>query len=436
MVKRFGIIGVVAVLLWGAVSCADKYEVSYSEREQLSLDAWVAKHINTPTERAVRLDNGMWVEITDLGNTDEIATRDTSLWVKYNFTVRDLGGNVSFSRLEDVARWQGTYTRYTHYVPDYIFCGDYNSNLLEGTYYIMRNTLKDVAGNDVNLHVGTKGTIYMPSSLAYGAYGTSNDAGYGGQFSLDGNIPAILDFEITYITKDPVKTEEAEVDAYIAGDDSWQLVSDTLKYLYVDKRYRLPEGEEAYKGDSILQDSTVKIWYVGRFLDGFVFDTNIDSVKRRVYGEVLTEGEAMEFTPPTGDESVSIDSSTGTASGSSFINAWNYTIPTLLQGQWARIICTSAYGYEGYGQYRNGSTSTSGSSSDYFYYDYYNWYNNPYTSYYSGYYNSYYNSYYDYYNYYNYYNTSTSTDESESTTTVYTEIQSYTPLIFEIHIEE
>lgn len=426
----FGIRHAALTVLTAAVvaACADKDSGTDIDYEQLSLDAWVAKHINATSERAIRQDNGMWLEITDAGQTDDIATKDTILWVKYNFTVRDLIGNIAFSRLEDIARWQGTFTRYTHYVPDYIYCGDYNSNLLEGTYYMMRNTMKDASGNDVNIHIGTKGTIYLPSTLAYGTVGTSNDAGYGGQYSLDGSIPTILDFEIVDITKDPVKTEEAEVDAFIAGDASWKPVSDTLTYLYVDKTFRLPEGETAYQGDSILVDTTVNIWYVGKFLDGFVFDTNIDSVKLRVYGEVASTGEALEFTynDPESTTSSSSDES-------SYINMWNYAIPTLLQGQWARIIGTSYYGYGSYGQYRNGSSSTT-SSSDY-YYNYYNLYNNYYTSYYNSYYNSYYGSYYDYYNYYNYLYGSTS-DTTESTTSIYTEIQSYTPLLFEIYIEE
>lgn len=434
--KRFSAIRCLAaavLLAAGATACADRDNGVDVDYERLSLDAWVTKHINAGGERAVRQDNGMWLEIADKGNVDGIATKDTSVWVKYNLTVRDLAGNVAFTRNADIARWQGTFTRYTHYVPDYIFCGEYNSNLLEGTYYMMRNTMRGLSGDGVNMHVGTKGTIYMPSSLAYGAVGTSNDAGYGGQYSLDGSVPSILDFEIVDITKDPVKTEEAEVDAYIAGDASWKPVNDTLKYLFVDKRFRLPEGQDVYKGDSILKDTTVKIWYVGKFLDGFVFDTNIDSVKRRVYGEVTSTGEALEFTyKDPKDKEENNDSE-----GSSYINAWNYTIPALLQGQWARIISTSAYGYEGYGKYRNGSATTSGGTSDY-YYDYYNWYNNPYTSYYNGYYNGYYNNYYDYYNYYNQYDYYSGTPDatSDATTSVSTEIQSYTPLLFEIYIEE
>ncbi|OKZ01628.1 MAG: hypothetical protein BHV65_05455 [Alistipes sp. 58_9_plus] len=95
--------------------------------------------------------------------------------------------------------------------------------------------------------------------------------------------------------------------------------------------------------------------------------------------------------------------------------------------------------------WRYGCGGNAGSSNYYNpYYDYYNYYN-YYNSYYgNSYYNNYYNNYYyDYYynNYYNsyYYNNylygnSTSTDETEVVTV--TEIQPYTPLIWQVYVEE
>lgn len=421
------------VVAAGISSCAETVEIDLEVKEQQSLDAWVAKHVNKNGTRAVRQDNGLWIEINDYGDTESLATNDTVTWVKYNFTMRDMTGNIIFSRYEDVAKWQGTYTKHTHYVPDYIFCGEYAANLLEGTHYMMRNTLTNHDGTKFNMHAGTKGTIYIPSSLAYGATGTSNDAGYGGQYSLNGSVPSIIDFEIVHVTKDPVKDEENEVDKFIAATGNWKPVNDTLDYLYVDKKFRLPEGEEAYKGDSIKIDSTVNIWYVGKFLDGFVFDTNIDSIKRRAYGEVQSVGEALEFTVKENGDSADESGD----DGSGYISAWNYTIPHLLKGQWARIVATSFYCYGSSGQYRNGSATTT-NSSDYYYMNMYNnYYSSYYNSMYGGYYgNSYYDDYYSYYMYQEMMNAQQNIGENVQTTTVTTEIQSYTPLYFEIYIEE
>ena len=432
---RYALMSLVAAA--GLISCAEIVEIDMDEKEQQSLDAWVAKHVNNKGTRAVRQSNGLWVEIADYGDTKSMATNDTVTWVKYNFTMRDMTGNVVFTRYEDIAKWQGTYTKHTHYVPDYIFCGEYPANLLEGTHYVMRNTLTNHDNTKFNMHAGTKGTLYIPSSLAHGATGTSNDAGYGGQYSLNGSVPSIIDFEIVHVTKDPVKDEEKEVADFIASTGNWKPVNDTLDYLYVDKKFRLPEGEEAYKGDSIKIDSTVKIWYVGKFLDGFVFDTNIDSIKRRAFGKIESVGEALEFTAK--EQGKSTDESGD--DNSSYIKAWNYTIPHLLKGQWARIVATSFYCYGGTGQYRNGSATTT-NSMDYYYM---NMYNNYYSSYYNMMYGGYGGGYgygYDPYDYMGYYmqqemlNAQENMGENVSTTTVTTEIQSYTPLYFEVYIEE
>lgn len=432
---RYALMSLVAAA--GLISCAEIVEIDMDEKEQQSLDAWIAKHVNNKGTRAVRQSNGLWVEIADYGDTKSMATNDTVTWVKYNFTMRDMTGNVVFTRYEDIAKWQGTYTKHTHYVPDYIFCGEYPANLLEGTHYVMRNTLTNHDNTKFNMHAGTKGTLYIPSSLAHGATGTSNDAGYGGQYSLNGSVPSIIDFEIVHVTKDPVKDEEKEVADFIASTGNWKPVNDTLDYLYVDKKFRLPEGEEAYKGDSIKIDSTVKIWYVGKFLDGFVFDTNIDSIKRRAFGKIESIGEALEFTAK--EQGKSTDESGD--DNSSYIKAWNYTIPHLLKGQWARIVATSFYCYGGTGQYRNGSATTT-NSMDYYYM---NMYNNYYSSYYNMMYGGYGGGYgygYDPYDYMGYYmqqemlNAQENMGENVSTTTVTTEIQSYTPLYFEVYIEE
>ena len=432
---RYALMSLVAAA--GLISCAEIVEIDMDEKEQQSLDAWIAKHVNNKGTRAVRQSNGLWGEIADYGDTKSMATNDTVTWVKYNFTMRDMTGNVVFTRYEDIAKWQGTYTKHTHYVPDYIFCGEYPANLLEGTHYVMRNTLTNHDNTKFNMHAGTKGTLYIPSSLAHGATGTSNDAGYGGQYSLNGSVPSIIDFEIVHVTKDPVKDEEKEVADFIASTGNWKPVNDTLDYLYVDKKFRLPEGEEAYKGDSIKIDSTVKIWYVGKFLDGFVFDTNIDSIKRRAFGKIESVGEALEFTAK--EQGKSTDESGD--DNSSYIKAWNYTIPHLLKGQWARIVATSFYCYGGTGQYRNGSATTT-NSMDYYYM---NMYNNYYSSYYNMMYGGYGGGYgygYDPYDYMGYYmqqemlNAQENMGENVSTTTVTTEIQSYTPLYFEVYIEE
>lgn len=283
------------------------------------------------------------------------------------------------------------------------------------------------------------------------------------------------------------RAEGDDAEEKVVYDDLWHLAVDSIAGLYINYKYTPKKGLDfdclrsdtlLYSGqtgytrgklygtksleqinkeidDALLErfgdgldpadaepmDSTdvAKIWYVARLLDGFVVDTNIPEIKKIVYPEADVddddEEEAYEFTTDQGND---------TSSTSNRVDAWRYGFPQLKLGAWNVILSVSsnAYGATGVA----GTTTTSSGSSNYYnpYYDYYNYYN-YYNSYYgNSYYNNYYNNYYyDYYynNYYNsyYYNNylygnSTSTDETEVVTV--TEIQPYTPLIWQVYVEE
>ena len=273
----------------------------------------------------------------------------------------------------------------------------------------------------------------------------------------------IYDKEENPMPKDPLKDANHP---YRADSRRWVSACDTVAQLYVNHRYDptkedgdcfdFPEPYDVgyapyddpqldrkiaraladrfhkttpYKGaadlhaDSVGLDGSAKIWYIGRFLDGFIFDTNIDEVKELIYGEGYTSGDALSYTPSDGG----------------LIQAFYYVIPHIQYGQWASLLTISTQAYGSSGKTGNTSTTTTGGSSMSSYYDYLNYlnyvnsyYNGYYGGYYGGYYNNYYGGYYGgYYNNYYYDDTSTST----TTTTVSTEIPSFAPLIFQFYVE-
>ncbi len=198
-------------------------------------------------------------------------------------------------------------------------------------------------------------------------------------------------------------------------------------------------GDGLDPADAEPMDSTdvAKVWYVARLLDGFVVDTNIPEIKKIVYPEEEIdedeeEGEAYEFNTDSNDSSSSTNNT---------VDAWKYGMPQLKLGAWNAILTVSSNAYGATGV--TGTTTSSSNGSNYYnyYYDYYNYYN-YYNSYYgNSYYNNYYNNYYyDYYynNYYNsyYYNNygNSSTEESEIITV--SEVLPYTPLLWQIYVEE
>ena len=192
---------------------------------------------------------------------------------------------------------------------------------------------------------------------------------------------------------------------------------------------RFGEGiskDKVLEADSLKAHSTAKIWYIGRFLDGFIFDTNIDEVKQIIYGEVASEGEALTF-------------QTADPTENKYILAWNYSLPTLRYGQWAAILSSSTYAYGIKGKVGSHTTSSSVDSSAIdmaSYYNMMNYMNNYYGNGYGGMYNNGYYGYNPYYYGYNYgYNPYPSAGTVTTTTTTSAEIPAYAPLLFQVFVE-
>ncbi len=334
---------------------------------------------------------------------------------------------------------------------------------------------------------GSKVRLYLPSTIAYGESGSSTQGGYEGQYVLDASRPLVLDVEVLGAIKNPSEKELEMVSDYIKHTDHWKQAEKPedekkdedkdlkLKGLYYshnfnpqsdnidDYRYIQPhlEGsynpytdnkkyamgnmteinrkineillnrfgtglEESKRNDTTLvtEEGQANIWYVLRFLDGFVVDTNIAEIRTLVFDEKEPDCEVFNYSP-TDDK----DKEQGERKA---IGAWYYCIPKMYHGAYGQILTTSGYAYGAAGLSGTTTTETSSSSST-SYYNAMNYYN-----YYNSYYNSYYNPYYNYYDYNYYgYNYDYSTTEEETTTkiTISTEILPYTPLIFTIYVE-
>ena len=489
-----------AVLALPLLSCADPQDESFEGAEARSLHEWI--RINRPelTDN-YQADGGYYVDVLSLGDTQGPAVADTVCWVKFEFTGRDLAGNVCLTRNEMTARQLGTFTRYTHYVPFFKYCGTTSGALLDGVHLALRNeltlgeeyALQNGLPDTFQVHDGTELMLYMPSSVI-GTGGVGGSGGYEGQefggtaYTLSDSRPMIVRMKITDIEKNPLGYESDEVDEFgeqnggikpfrkkdvitAAGlgsrsalDDgyAWRTTTwddknvdyDSLPQLYYSPTYApslkqdsllkyrntyrssvapydnmtsLDEkinkalidrfGYGTLEGDTVKLTGTAKIWYIGRFLDGFIFDTNIDEVKELIYDKVEKEGSAISYSPET--------------SRDSYVMAWYYTVPKLLFGQWAAVVGSSTYFYGATGKEGSTTTSSTGGSTV-SYDDMYNYYNYM-NSYYGN--LNYYNYYDNYYGAYGNYGNTANTSGVSTTTAVTTEIQSYTPLLFQLYIE-
>lgn len=497
-------------LLFGtmAVSCVNEISPDEEEIQEFALKAWILKHRddlkeNLQTNGKYYVDVKEWGDLITLADDNDfggapIMDQDTC-WMYYEFTGYDLDGNVCITRNSDIARLQGTYTKYTHYVPYLNYCGDSNVNgLQEGTYMATRNALllgeqyvksnPQCKGTEMKVRKDSKLWIYMPATISSGSDSNNGDGGYEGQFTLSTSVPMIMEMRVCRVVKNPSKVEIAMADtlAYIGNQLSaaknWLKVEkiveeeelssrrtmttradeeeteyyDGLYYnlmynpkdwaqkfsyarpdmvtpgrqaAYVDKgiytnmddiEKKISDillekfGDEAITPEEFTEenligtDQTAKVWYVARFLDGFVLDTNIPEIKEAIWGEKDQVGVAISYNAENNE--------------TDYITAWYHCIPLMHFGQWGAIITTSGFAYGSSGVSGSSSSSSSSTSYNYSYDDYY-----QYAQYYSSYINPY--GYYDYSNYYG------STSSNIDTSSINTEIQGYTPLVMYLFIE-
>lgn len=271
LITRFLYLSAAGIML--LTSCAKEQTESYDKFENQALEAWMTQNRREPLKN-YQPEGGYYVEILAAGNPDAKPVNDTACWVKFDFSGRDLSGNIVLTRRANEARQLGTFTKYTHYVPFYRYCGTENTSLMEGTFLAMRNTLHldpdYAAGKGVDpeflLREGSRVRLYLPSRIV--GNGVEGDGGYEGQFDLSAKRPLIVDMEICDTVKNPLEAEGSLVDAFCEAnggmvmftkdgeDDSekrptdpedakhpynraerWVSACDTVAQLYVDVRY-------------------------------------------------------------------------------------------------------------------------------------------------------------------------------------------------------
>jgi hypothetical protein len=220
------------------------------------------------------------------------------------------------------------------------------------------------------------------------------------------------------------------------------LKTDTLaSYFYVDSvnftpkaalLEQFPNKQWDKETQLLTADSTAGIWFTGRFLpsqkypEGFIFDTNIASVYKEFYGRRpgyaandKSSFSVLSYTPSDENDK------------KNYFPAFNVAIPKLRRGQWYRIVFTSVYGYgiQGLSAALQDEQANYNAYIDYMYSSMYYGSYGGYGDYYGGYMDPYYGGYGG-----NYFGSSISTTEEEDGAIV-TEVQPYTPLVFEIYIE-
>jgi hypothetical protein len=265
--------------------CADRKDEDPVLREQEAMDAWMAAE----HPEATRMDNGMWVEWlvrTDAQTATPVVGED---WVSVDYLVRDLEGNIIGTRDEQVARDEMTYTRVTHYVPDFAKLDPALRYFTPGEYAILPE-----------MKVGDKARLYLPSHLAYTSARVTFINGYEGWFASSknpanaasstgvpiGGRPVVIDLELMGIVRDPAEVEFNEVQQ-LATDEDMTLITKGAYFKAV---------EENVEATVVPTDKTVWLTYALRFLDGKLVATNDDRVAHAEWDDYgLHYGMTLSF---------------------------------------------------------------------------------------------------------------------------------------------
>lgn len=329
----------VVVCLLLLSSCAKEKEMSNDEKQRMSLKAWIDLYGDGAEEQP----SGLYIKKLYSNPDPKASSPKQGYWVQVNYTCRTLDGDVFATRDSTVTRMQGTFRSYTHYDPEYF-------SLYRGSGHYFQ-TPPGAYEALLQMKEGDKWRLYMPSSLGYGEYGLAPDNGYEGQYELGENMPIIIDLELVKVMQYPVVYEEDQVMAYAM--QKWNMSpTDTVKSnIYVHSVYSI--GDTA----TVKYNKTAEVYYVGRFLDGFVFDTNIaDTAKKYnmyVPDRLNSDGENY-YQPRTIDFTDFLENPNG--SELEYISGFYYSLLTMKYGETATAVFTSSYAYGYAGSYDDNRT--------------------------------------------------------------------------------
>lgn len=241
MIKKLNKYVLMAVAALALFSCAEEKEDTERAVQERILDAYV--DVNYPS--AKRLESGLVMIDNQPGTGDTLKMYQAGY---FKYSIRSLGGVYSETNQEELARKLGTYSKSNYYGPKLYELG------YETTYAGVEEVMH-------HMREGGKATFILPPWLSYT---TSKN-------SWNQNVSAIYDIELVEVIDNILTWQKDTMKAYA---NTHYPGLDTLKSnFYFKKLYDA--------GADTLKNESVKVHYVGRLLDGWVFDTNIaDTAKK------------------------------------------------------------------------------------------------------------------------------------------------------------
>lgn len=301
-------------------SCAKEVETDNESYELRSLRAWVS--VNRPDLEEVQ--EGLFAKIYSYDASIPLQPLTATDWLEVTYRSQLTDGNYYYNMYSEVANQLGTFSYFTHYVPERVSAYNltYNLPLSQSIMLQKMNILDSV-------------DIVCISKYSYGGnLSASTPNGYQGNKTLPLNTPTVVRMKYNRVIHDMYKYERDEVRQYAYSQMSKpenDSVPD-ISLMFMKTIISNPQG------DTISKDTTVQVTYTGMFTDGFVFDTNDAEVAKANNIYVKPGSSEDKYTP------LSVTYSSGESEGGTIVG-FKECVKRMRVGETAQVVFTSNLGY-------------------------------------------------------------------------------------------
>lgn len=314
--RRFLLYASAVLFVTAIAGCAQEKEETSDEVQARVLDAYLQLYY----PNATRLESGLVILDQKNSSSSEIAENYDAVYLNYNSM--NLNGEYVSTTYKDVAKKLGTYSASTYYGPSFSPIG-YGS-ITKGLHEAL-----------LLMPEGSEMTVVIPPTLS------SYDTQSSNYTSQTHTTNMIYELKVEHVIKDLKKFQIDSLESF--------------------KRIHYPDIDSVVTGyyfkktldlgiDTIEAGTKVNVWYVGKLLDGYVFDTNIeDSAKKYDLYNSSTTYEALEIEYQKTFEEMSSESS---SNDNSVVVGFARALKSLTYGEKGITFFMSDLGY---------GSSTSGS---------------------------------------------------------------------------
>lgn len=309
-------VGVAAAAVMAASCAKSSTATSTNEGAKKYFEAWIRN--NYP--KAEQTPMGYYVLENTEGSGDLVGNMETTPYLISHFTSRELDGSITSSTSEQMAKQLGQYKESNYYGPKVIYRAD-------GSFFV---GLDDAVST---MRVGGHKKVAVPGWLL----NTERRANIEDYFLKEKDIPSpgIYEFDIVDVTKDINQWQIDSIERYMLHNP--ETMADSVRKGQYFKRLKEPTDTTAFE-----ETAAVYISYVGRLLNGTVFDTNIRDTAK--YYHIYKEGGKYEPVAVTWNTTTYSKMTMG-GSESGMIDGFAFAIHRMRTGEKAMTIFYSDFGY-------------------------------------------------------------------------------------------